>query len=246
MALVTREEFAVLCKTTVGIVNTNVSREKITVSGKLIDTLNPLNKVFMKLYKARASEKARGGVKSKPAARQTKPKQYEPLTNVEYINDIYNDIVEKIDGNGNKTFEPYESAANKKQRAKQNKDDGESVDFERRKKVADALKAEWQAEKEQLQVEKMMGNLMPVDLVEEIIRINIQDIFKTFENDLINVASIYCDILAGGDREKLSKLVATLRQHLTRNVDRVKQTAAKQVESCINEYSETRSRGERK
>ena len=52
------------------------------------------------------------------------------------------------------------------------------MSWDARKKKADALQAERKAELTQLQVEKMMGSLMPVDLVETIFRINIHIFHK--------------------------------------------------------------------
>ena len=133
-----------------------------------------------------------------------------------------------------------------KKREKQNEEEQEWVDWDMRKKIADALKAEKAAELAQLQVDKLMGNLMPVDMVEMIFKMNTQDIFKTFENELINLASIYCDILAGGNREKLSEIIKQLRQRLTDTIERIKENTADEIENAIESYAEERSRGERK
>ena len=51
MAILTRAEFAATCNRTVMVVNTNISRNKISVippDGKMIDSENPLNKIFKK------------------------------------------------------------------------------------------------------------------------------------------------------------------------------------------------------
>ena len=133
-----------------------------------------------------------------------------------------------------------------KKREKQNEEEQEWVDWDMRKKIADALKAEKAAELAQLQVDKLMGNLMPVDMVEMIFKMNTQDIFKTFENELINLASIYCDILAGGNREKLSEIIKQLRQRLTDTIERIKENTAAEIENAIESYAEARSRGEKK
>lgn len=68
----------------------------------------------------------------------------------------------------------------------------------------------------------------------------------SFENELVNIASVYCDILAGGDRSKLSEIVDLMRQHLSTVIKETKKNAAKEIRGAIDEYSVTRSRGERK
>ena len=87
---------------------------------------------------------------------------------------------------------------------------------------------------------------MPVDLVEMILKVNVQDIFKTFENELINLGSIYCDILAGGNRDKLAEIVVKLRMKLSETIKRIELTAAQEIENVVEDYAETRNRGERK
>jgi len=120
------------------------------------------------------------------------------------------------------------------------------ITLEKRKRKADVIKAETDSELKKLQLEKMMGKLIPVDLMQGILKINIQNIFMSFDNELVNIASIYCDVMAGGDRSKLSDIVHKMRENLGRIISDTKLNAAKEIEGVINEYSEVRSRGERK
>ncbi|WP_422350087.1 hypothetical protein [Flagellimonas sp.] len=114
-----------------------------------------------------------------------------------------------------------------------------------RKKVADAEKAERENQLKQLELEKKLGKLMPVELVEKILVINIHTIFRTFEAEADNLASIYCEIL-GGDRTHLSEMGTQMRK----SVDKAIKTAEKQslidIHRAIASYAEVRSRGERK
>ena len=130
--------------------------------------------------------------------------------------------------------------------SKSKSDDSDDDEWYKRKMIADAIKAETDSELKKLQLEKMMGKLIPVDLMHGIFKINVQNVFRSFENELVNLASIYTDILAGGDRSKLSEIVDVMRQNLSRIIKETKNNAAKEIEGVINEYSETRSRGERK
>ena len=230
--IVTRQDFADLCGKKVSYINVYISRGKVVVTPNdksLIDTDNALNKLFRKKLKDLAEKK-----KNNPKAQKPKEK---PKTEKEPVDTekIYNDVVEKLS---------EESA--KESNKKQNEESDEVVSWDLRKKIADALKAEEQAKKEALNVQKLMGNLMPVDLVEQIIRINIQEIIKGIENDSINLASIYCDILAGGDREKLAELIGKIRVFLESIIKKVQISAAQEIENVIKDYSVSRGKGEKK
>ena len=233
MAIVTRQEFADICGVDIKYLNVYISRKKVSVLStdkSLVDSENPLNLIWKKGQKQKGKERVETARTERREVRQSKIEKP--------VEQIYKETVE--------IFTPKETLKDKKQREKQNEEDQESSDWDKRKKRADALKAERAAELAQLQVEKMMGNLMPVDLVEMILKVNIQDIFKTFENELINLASIYCDILAGGDRDKLSEIIKKLRSKLNDTVERVRQTAAQEVQNTVEDYAEVRNRGEKK
>ena len=119
-------------------------------------------------------------------------------------------------------------------------------DWPARKRKADALLQEAKAEKERLAVEKVAGQLLPLDLTLQIIQIHNRDIFATFQNDVENLASEFCDRLAGGDRKALAELTARLSAKLEDSIKRAADVAQASIESVIDEYSETRNRGERK
>lgn len=229
MAIVTRKEFAELCGKSVNYINTYITRKQVSTippGNKLIDTENPLNILFKK--KCKSIERGKVEEKREQKKEAKKPIQEQPVIPIYEI------------------FTKPETKAEKEARLRKNQEDEEDLSWDARKKKADALQAERKAELTQLQVEKMMGSLMPVDLVDSILRINIQDIFRTFEAGCINLASIYCDILAGGDREKLAEITGKLRQELSRTIERVKTSAAQEIENAVEDYAESRSRGERK
>ena len=230
MALVTRQEWADLCGKPLNYINTYIGRKKISVlSNKMIDTENELNKIFKKNCKK---------LNAAPPKETKKPTSFkEVIENV--MPETSKEMLDEI-------FTKPETAKEKKLREAQNEEDEEKLSWDMRKKIADALKAERAAELAQLQVDKMMGALMPTELVETILRVNIQDILKTFENSCINLASIYCTILAKGDRTKLAEITGKLRIELASIVKRTEASAAQEIEGVIEEYSEARNRGERK
>jgi hypothetical protein len=232
MSIISRAEFATICGTTPAIVNTNVSRGKIIPCGekdKNVDTENWTNKQFKK--------------KCEDNAKKAKPVRVKKA--VEPIEEIYNKVVEKVEPKP-KSGTREETEEEKEKRKKQNEDSEEDGDWTRRKTVADALRAEQLAEKERLNVEKLMGQLIPFDLMKLIIKVNIQDILKSFVSESTNLASIYCDILADGDREKLAELTNKLQYTFETIVRRVETTTAKEIENVIEEFAESRTRGEKK
>lgn len=241
MSIILRSEFATICKTTVAIVNVNVQRGKVIPCGdkeKYIDTENWTNKTFKKKSLENAKKKLQGDlpVKEKQATVKEKP-----------IRQLYEEVVEKIEPEPKqRSGTKAETEEEKEKRKRQNEDSEDEGNWTLRKTIADALKAEQQAEKERLNVEKMMGELIPFDLMKIILKTNIQDILKSFESELTNLASIYCDILASGDREKLAELTSKMQTTLHHIIKRVETTSAQEIKNVIEEFSESRSRGERK
>lgn len=242
MSVVSRQEFANLCFIDIKKLNVYISRKDVVVlkdDKSKIDTENKLNLVFKKKWIAKNKLET---TKPKPAAsKKTREQNFE---------EIYKEVVQTLDPDNDYDDDgpatAPETAASKKTRDKQNDDSDDEWEWEFRKKVADAKNAELRAEIAQLELEKKMGNLIPYDLALSMTSVNIKDIFKTFENDLQTLAAIFCDELAGGDTAKLAKVTIRLREKLTTIVKRVEITAAKEVEVLIAEYSEVRSRGERK
>lgn len=115
------------------------------------------------------------------------------------------------------------------------------AEIDYRTRVATAESKEREAELKRIQLEKMAGNLLPVDLVQTILVINIQSLIKNFESELENMASIYVT-----DRELLADTITKLKELLSKIVLKSKEDAMFEIENAINEYQEVRSRGERK
>ena len=228
MALLNKEEFAAMCGTTVGVVNTNISRGKVIYDKdtKIIDSSDALNTAFFKKYKALGGTKT---VKSKPATKLEKE-----------INTLYDQVVEKLKPEAEKI-----EASNKKGKDRREKSQ-ELVDLTERKLMADIELQEARAEKEKMQLEKLAGKLIPIDLNYTIINIHNNTIFATFQNDVDNLASVFCDILADGDRKKLAEVSQKLSEKLEDCVKRAKEVSLSSVRNAIEEYQEVRNRGEKK
>lgn len=223
MAELSKEEFAAICRTTPGIINTNIHRNKLVydIETKKLDSDDPINKAFFKKYQRLHDEK----------------KNNEKVQ--EKIAVIYDDVVEKVTEKVTKRQQETKATETKKKSKVTN-------DWYERKLQADTLLQEARAEKERLNFEKAAGKLIPVDLVFDILNIHNHDIFATFQNDAENLASVYCDILAGGDRKKLSEITTKLSEKLDDVVRRAKEVSMSSLEMAIGDYQEVRSRGEKK
>lgn len=223
MAELSKEEFAAICRTTPGIINTNIHRNKLVydIETKKLDSDDPINKAFFKKYQRLHDEK----------------KNNEKVQ--EKIAVIYDDVVEKVTEKVTKRQQETKAFETKKKSKVTN-------DWYERKLQADTLLQEARAEKERLNFEKAAGKLIPVDLVFDILNIHNHDIFATFQNDAENLASVYCDILASGDRKKLSEITTKLSEKLNDAVKRAKEVSMSSLEMAIGDYQEVRSRGEKK
>jgi hypothetical protein len=247
MAKLTRKEFAAMCHTSCQIINTNVSRGNLVVEFKKINTENAQNKAFFDRYQNKYDEDRKstsqiynevvGGVKKKQPKNKSvnKPKESAKKRGSKKINSKTNNESENKSENNN---EDSPSAADLKSQ--------EVMDWTLRKKQADAELVEYRAEHERLKIEKMAGKLIPVDLVFQILNIHNKSIFSTFQSDAENLASVYCEILAEGDRNKLAEITDKLSTIINLNVEKSKNLSQMELDNAIEEYSETLNRGQRK
>jgi hypothetical protein len=249
MAKLTRKEFAALCHTNAQVINTNVGRNNLVVEFRKINTENAQNKAFFDRYQKKFDDKNRS------------------------INEVHTEVVEVVkkkqpkNKSENKSKETATAKESKKPIAKtnigltdsrsKNKEDNDPpsaadlnsqliVDWNTRKKKADAELVEYRAEHERLKIEKMAGKLIPVDLVFQILNIHNKSIFSTFQSDAENLASVYCEILAEGDRNKLAEITGKLSTIINLNVEKSKDLSQQELDNAIDEYSETLNRGQRK
>jgi hypothetical protein len=118
-------------------------------------------------------------------------------------------------------------------------------DIDLRTKIATAESKEREVELKKIQIQKTAGRLLPVELVEKIFTINIQGIFKTFEGELENIASIYSEVL-GGSRKELADIIGKQREVLSKAIEKAKEDSEYEIDLAVDQYKEVRSRGERK
>jgi hypothetical protein len=112
--------------------------------------------------------------------------------------------------------------------------------YEIRTKKADAELKERTAELKKLEIEKKAGELLPVDLVRKIIGINNKSIFINMEQEIRNQAGMMAK-----DREELAILEKEMQKSLTISVKKAKDDMQAELENAINEFMDTRGRGQK-
>lgn len=119
------------------------------------------------------------------------------------------------------------------------------ADIDLRTKIATAEAKERESELKRIQLEKMAGNLLPVDIVEKIVVINIQAILKGFRTERENMTSILIERF-GGNRRDLVEINSMLDKAMDVVISKAEKEANFELEQAISVYQEVRSRGERK
>jgi hypothetical protein len=148
MGLYTRSEWAALCRTTTAIVTTNINRGKIELFEKKIDSENKINNQFFVKY----NRKAELELQKNRTLRETE----------QNIESLYNKVVEKA---SDKVILVKKQNKTEKERKEAVKKSTEYTDLIERKQKADTELQEFKAQKEQMQLEKMAGKLIPTELV---------------------------------------------------------------------------------
>lgn len=113
------------------------------------------------------------------------------------------------------------------------------------KKKADLEVVLRTAEIKRMQLEKSLGNTIPLDLCMSIIAINLKSVYKSLHSQLKNMTSTYVEIL-GGTKYDYNKIMSEMENHLNSARDFAKENSKRDIDAVVEEYSEVRSRGERK
>lgn len=141
--------------------------------------------------------------------------------------------------------EPKETAEDRKLKREEERIRKEQLDYDLRLKKANAISKEREAELKTMEIEKKMGNTIPLDKVISLMAINYKAIFKSFHANLKNIASTTVHSL-GGTNDDLHNVMKELEESLNHIIEKSKEKAAHDVDMLVQEYSEVRSRGERK
>ena len=116
--------------------------------------------------------------------------------------------------------------------------------MERRKKMAEVEVQERNAELKKYELEKKAGNLLPVNIVSNILIINCHSIVKAFEAELDNINSVYVERM-GGTRQDIADITAKQRKSLDLAMKRAQDSAMHEIDIEIEKYQESRGVGER-
>jgi hypothetical protein len=119
------------------------------------------------------------------------------------------------------------------------------ADIDLRTRIAAAETKEREAELKRLQLEKLAGNLLPVDQVEKIIVVNVQAILKNFRSERDNMALVMVERF-GGNRKDLVEITTALDKIMDVVISKAEKDANYELDIAVSQYQEVRSRGERK
>ena len=184
MSDVNRKIFAELAGLSSGNLSNYIKRGKIIPNDDgTIDTEFELNKIFLENRKKLKEEK--DNLKPKEEVIQDLPFLEEVMEEVE-IEPEPEPILEPQVFPQKKEKKPSKLLLPVKEKAAATPPveiilNGEKVNAKElalRKQVADVLKVERDAEKKKLEIEKLQGKLMPIELVEQILSINLNTVFK--------------------------------------------------------------------
>ncbi|MEP2059131.1 MAG: hypothetical protein ABJJ05_15070 [Maribacter litoralis] len=213
--LLTIKDFAIAMGMKYATVRQHINRKKLFKSGVMIDTTFESNKIYI-MEQTNGKGLDISKIKKSSTPKKIKKKNNDP------------EVVLKSHSKPTPTIEDIQH---------------HSLNI--RKKIADAERAEKENDLKSLELAKKMGELMPVDMVEKILTVNIRHIIHESRNEWENIASTYCEIL-GGNRSHRSDMVEQLNKHMDNLVKEVKEKAGIEIQQIIKDYSEVRSRGQRK
>ena len=137
------------------------------------------------------------------------------------------------------------SSDERKIQLEQKKHNLELLSLDRRKREADVKLAERKSELAQWELEKKAGNTLPLDMIEKVVAVNYKAVFKSIHSQIKNVAMVLVQQL-GGSKDDLNAIMIELENILDTTVKDSQKKASVDIDKLIDEYSEIRSRGERK
>jgi hypothetical protein len=270
MALVSKKDFGIALNVAYGTVRSKISRNQLCCNKKgLIDTEQPLNYVYLlevnggdqsvfddynlKSSNTKVNKKTSSATKNTINVSNMKQKE------------IVVEVAEKENASENKgsvkvspsvkpkevkakivVEAPIKETAEERRIAKEQRESNRILlQYEIRKKEAELSLVERNAELKKMELEKKAGNTLPLDLVRKIEVINFQTILNTFLTESRNMATIMVERF-GGSRSDVVEIEKKLNIQFKKTVETIKKNVDREIENAVSEYSEVRSRGERK
>ena len=243
MSDVNRKIFAELAGLSSGNLSNYIKRGKIIPNDDgTIDTEFELNKIFLENRKKLKDEKD-----------NPKPKK-ELIQDLPFLEDVMEEV--EIEPEPEPILEPQVFPQKKEKKPSKlllpvkekaaatppveiilNGEKVNAKELALRKQVADVLKVERDAEKKKLEIEKLQGKLMPIELVEQILSINLNTVFKEFEASIFSQVQMF---IPSNDREEIATATEKIRFSLADVIEKAREESADQIEAIINDYSQSR------
>ena len=243
MSDVNRKIFAELAGMSSGNLSNYIKRGKIIPNDDgTIDTEFELNKIFLENRKKLKDEKD-----------NPKPKK-ELIQDLPFLEDVMEEV--EIEPEPEPILEPQVFPQKKEKKPSKlllpvkekaaatppveiilNGEKVNAKELALRKQVADVLKVERDAEKKKLEIEKLQGKLMPIELVEQILSINLNTVFKEFEASIFSHVQMF---IPSNDREEIATATEKIRFSLADVIEKAREESADQIEAIINDYSQSR------
>jgi hypothetical protein len=275
MALVSKKDFAEALNISYGTIRSKVSRKQLCCNRKgLIDTENPKNYIYLLeinggdqsvFEKFRVDSKSLTNVNKKiTLPRQTEKKVVVSKTIIKNQGKITESVdFEKVNdskayGNSPQAVEtqkttkkiieqttPVLTAEERKRLREEEKARKDLLDYDLRQKRANAEYKERESELKKMQLEKIAGNTLPLDLTKNILKINCQAILIQFLSSIDNMVAVTVEEL-GGVRSDNVRITNELKKIFKKTVETCENNAEREIENAVQEYSEVRARGERK
>ena len=275
MSIVSVKDFGIALNISGGTIRSKISRKQLLRNRKgLIDTENPKNyaylievnggdqSVFDKYHigvvsvtkvnkKTTNANKILLNVENKPKEVVLSKKEVAISENLdlEEVNDNKGSVniapTVETKKRDSKKIEEKLSAEEKRIISEQKKTNALLLSFDIRKKEAEVVLKEREAELKQYELEKKAGNTLPLDMIENIIGINYKAVLKSCIAQTKNIAVVMVNQL-GGSKEDLASIIIELENVFEGIVKDSARKADVDIQKMIEEYSEVRSRGERK
>jgi hypothetical protein len=275
MSLVKPEDFAKALKISYGTIRSKISRKQLCCNKKrLIDTEHPKNYVYLLeinggdqsvfeeyhqgvISKSKVVKKSADVNKTlkKDVIVEKKETLSKKSVSISEKQENENPSKTKVSGTKLQAVDTEQkddkkvveklTADEKRIMLEQKKANAMLLSFEMRKKEAEVKVVEHNAELKQWELEKKAGSTLPVNMIEKVIAINFKAIFKSIKSQSKNIAMVMVQQL-GGSKEDLDSILEQLDDILDGTVRDAEKKSSVDLEKLLDEYSEIRSRGERK
>lgn len=275
MALVSVKDFGLALNISGGTIRSKISRKQLLRNrNKLIDTEHPINLIYLLelnggnqsvfeeydlsvLNKTNVSKKTIAPIKkiekiiveNKTVKKEVILVEKSEKDEIKEVNDSKGlvRVAPTVETKNKKLIseQPKLTLEEKRILAREKQQRLDLIDLDLRKRTAETTLVERNSELRQLQLEKIAGNTLPLDITKSILTINIQTIFTTFNSEIDNMVTITVEEL-GGTRADAVRIQNKLKVVFKKLIETTKDNSNREIEKVVNEYADVRSRGERK